>query len=651
MPRATRKVSEKEPDLFASTGGSVTRRFLGWDASLVHSVTAHLAAGWDGIGALDLSEWLIVVPTRNASRRLREALAIHAATKNAAVLPPLTVTPDFLTSPERVADMQAAGRVETLLLWAAEMLRMNLEDHRQLFPVDPVERNFTWALKTANDLLQVRETLNENGLSLGDAARMLENSEMEPERWRDLAKLERECLRATEANGFIDWQVARRRAAGTGTLPDSVKRIVIAGVLDPSVLAIQALERHSRRIPVEVLIFAPHVTHSGFFDLWGRPVADAWLTQPIHIPTPENTIHQGSSPAEQAAAAMEILATYPNPGAVAAIGVADAEVSAPLEKTLAEHDIGAYDPAGKRMGTHGVFHLLRLLSQLSASRSFGTAAELMRCPDVVETVRRKAEEQTGTRPSLPQLLKDLDDLAVKALPDTLDDAIELAPRVSEESPIIVGLTWMDAVLKSLAGANFGTALTDFLADVFAARRFRSDRPQDAVFSAIADQDRTVLDALEGPATVSFRVRCRLEVDSNFCSRVLEEQVFYPERAERDIDLQGWLELLWEDAPHLIVTGMNDGKVPESIMAHQFLPDSARRALGLRNNDTRFARDACLMTIIIEHRQRIRRAGGLHLWSRGSRSRTSATIPSSLSMSRCGSAGAHASFFQETKTAQ
>jgi len=603
MPRATRKVSEKEPDLFASTGGSVTRRFLGWDASLVHSVTAHLAAGWDGIGALDLSEWLIVVPTRNASRRLREALAIHAATKNAAVLPPLTVTPDFLTSPERVADMQAAGRVETLLLWAAEMLRMNLEDHRQLFPVDPVERNFTWALKTANDLLQVRETLNENGLSLGDAARMLENSEMEPERWRDLAKLERECLRATEANGFIDWQVARRRAAGTGTLPDSVKRIVIAGVLDPSVLAIQALERHSRRIPVEVLIFAPHVTHSGFFDLWGRPVADAWLTQPIHIPTPENTIHQGSSPAEQAAAAMEILATYPNPGAVAAIGVADAEVSAPLEKTLAEHDIGAYDPAGKRMGTHGVFHLLRLLSQLSASRSFGTAAELMRCPDVVETVRRKAEEQTGTRPSLPQLLKDLDDLAVKALPDTLDDAIELAPRVSEESPIIVGLTWMDAVLKSLAGANFGTALTDFLADVFAARRFRSDRPQDAVFAAIADQIAQVLDALEGPAASLFPSALSSGSRLELLLRVLEEQVFYPERAARDIDLQGWLELLWEDAPHLIVTGMNDGKVPESIMAHQFLPDSARRALGLRNNDTRFARDACLMTIIIENRQR------------------------------------------------
>ena len=602
MPRPPKNLNSEEPSLSVQT--AVTRRFLGWEKPLVHAVAEHLAGGWNGSGALDLSEWMVVVPTRNASRRLREALAVHAATQGAAVLPPLTVTPDFLTSPDRIADIQAAGQVETLLLWSAELLRIDLDDYRHLFPVDPVERNFTWALKTANDLLQVRETLNENGLSLADAARLLENSEMEPERWRDLANLENECVSATEANGFTDWQVARRRAATTGTLPVGVKRIVIAGVLDPSVLATRALERHARQIPVEVLIFAPVETHSHKFDLWGRPMPETWLSEPIHIPEPEGTIHQGSSPAEQAAATLDLLAGYPNPGAVAAIGIADVEISAPLEKTLSEHQIGAYDPAGKRMGTHGVFHLLRLLSQLCTSRSFGTAAELMRCPDVIETIRRKAEENTGTRPTLPQLLIGLDKLAVRSLPDTLDDAIELAPQLKEGGVLLIGLEWMNSVLQNISGSNFGSALTDFLADVFAARRFRSDRPQDAVFAAIADQISQVLDALDGPAVSLFPKALSAGSRLELLLRVLEDQVFYPERAARDIDLQGWLELLWEDAPHLIVAGMNDGKVPESIMAHQFLPDSARRALGLRNNDTRFARDACLMTVIIELRQRI-----------------------------------------------
>lgn len=597
-------------DLFSDrsqpTQAGMKRLFLGWEKPLVQSVTEHLATDWNGQGALDLSDCLIVVPTRHASRRLREALAVFAATKGAAVLPPLTVTPDFLTSPDRLLDINAAGQVDTLLLWTAEMLRLDLESHRHLFPIDPVERTFTWALKTAGDLLQVRETLNENGLSLLDAANLLEKSEMEPERWRDLAKLEQQCLEATESHGFIDWQVVRRQAAAEGLLPSMVRRIMIVGVLDPSLLAIQALDRHSRHVPVQVLVFAPASTHSAHFDTWGRPIVQSWLTEPIHIDRPNFTIHQGSTPAAQASEAMTLISAHSIPGKVAAIGVADVEIAAPLEKTLGENGIGAYDPAGKSMGAHGVFHLLRLLSQLSASRSFSSAAQLMRCPDVAETVRQKAEDQTGLRPSLTRLLNDLDQLTVKALPDTLDDAIELAPRTLDEtviSPIIIGLAWLAETLKNLASSNFGGALTDFLAEVFSQCSFQLDRPKDAVFAAIADQIAQVLDALEGPSAGLFQPSLSAGSRLELLLRVMNDQVFYPERSAHDIDIQGWLELLWEDAPHLVIAGMNEGKVPESILSHQFLPDSARRALGLRNNDTRFARDACLMTCIIELRKR------------------------------------------------
>ena len=603
MPRPSRTDPQSQPDLFSSTQAA-TRRFLGWDTPLVRAVATHLAKDWSRNGALDLSEYLVVVPTRNVSRRLREALAVMAAEHQAAVLPPMTVTPDFLSAPARITDANPAGQVETLLIWAAELLRLEMDEYRNLFPVDPVEMHFSWALKMAGDLLQVRETLNENGLSLQDAARMLDNSEMEPERWRDLAKLERWCVKATEAKGYVDWQVMRRRAASSGLPPDNVKRIVMAGVLDPSTLAVQALERWSRSLPVEVLVFAPEKSHRNHFDAWGRPIPETWLTEVIHIADPDTMIHQGSTPAEQAMAAVELLSAYADPGAVAAIGVADIEVSAPLEKALIERGIGAYDPAGRRMGTHGVFHLLRVLGQLMASRSFGAAAELIRCPDMAETIRRVVEEKTGERPGLQRLLMDLDELAVSALPDTIDDAIDLAPRaLREDTGLIIGLNWINERLSALGGKGFAAALTEFLGEVFASRKFRSDNPQDAVFAAIADQISEVLDAFDSPAAEDFPDDLSSASKLELLLQTLEAEVFYPERKARDIDLQGWLELLWEDAAHLVVTGMNDGKVPESIMAHQFLPDSARRALGLRNNDTRFARDATLMTCIIEMRKR------------------------------------------------
>ena len=55
----------------------------------------------------------------------------------------------------------------------------------------------------------------------------------------------------------------------------------------------------------------------------------------------------------------------------------------------------------------------------------------------------------------------------------------------------------------------------------------------------------------------------------------------PPRSDRAaIELRGWLELPWDDAPALVVTGMNEGMVPASGGSDLFLPDTLRRRLKL-----------------------------------------------------------------------
>jgi ATP-dependent helicase/nuclease subunit B len=61
-----------------------------------------------------------------------------------------------------------------------------------------------------------------------------------------------------------------------------------------------------------------------------------------------------------------------------------------------------------------------------------------------------------------------------------------------------------------------------------------------------------------------------------------------------LELQGVLELLFEDAPHLVVAGFNDGYVPDSVAGDPFLPESIREKLGLKTNAARFARDAYVL---------------------------------------------------------
>ena len=80
-----------------------------------------------------------------------------------------------------------------------------------------------------------------------------------------------------------------------------------------------------------------------------------------------------------------------------------------------------------------------------------------------------------------------------------------------------------------------------------------------------------------------------------------------DRPPQAIELQGWLELLWEDAPHLVIAGFNDGLVPESIVGDPYLPENLRslRALRLKTNDERFVRDLYLLRALLEPR----RSGG------------------------------------------
>jgi ATP-dependent helicase/nuclease subunit B len=85
-------------------------------------------------------------------------------------------------------------------------------------------------------------------------------------------------------------------------------------------------------------------------------------------------------------------------------------------------------------------------------------------------------------------------------------------------------------------------------------------------------------------------------------RLLGESRRAEEKAAGALELEGWLELPWEDAPHLVVAGLNDGLVPEAVVGDAFLPESLRERLGLKTNAARLARDAYLLQALAASRQ-------------------------------------------------
>jgi len=71
---------------------------------------------------------------------------------------------------------------------------------------------------------------------------------------------------------------------------------------------------------------------------------------------------------------------------------------------------------------------------------------------------------------------------------------------------------------------------------------------------------------------------------------------------RVLDVQGWLELLYEPGPHLVLCGMNEGKVPARKSGDPFLGESACAMLGLTRDADRAARDAFLYQAMLEARR-------------------------------------------------
>ena len=68
-----------------------------------------------------------------------------------------------------------------------------------------------------------------------------------------------------------------------------------------------------------------------------------------------------------------------------------------------------------------------------------------------------------------------------------------------------------------------------------------------------------------------------------------------------IDVQGWLELLFEPGRHLVLCGMNEGKVPARKTGDPWLGEAAAVQLGLLTNAHRAARDAFLYRSMLESR--------------------------------------------------
>lgn len=576
--------------------------FLGWDRPFIQAVTEWMIPTLP-LGPPDFSRQWILVPTRQAGRRLRQALASRCALGETGLLGLRVTTPAMLLA-------GGAGRPDAppmliKAVWANVLREAAPDAFPALLPVKMTERSWRWALQTGALLQGLREQLAEADLGMDDVPRKAGERLPEPERWQALADLEARFLKALEVTGYGD-PVMRKRALPLGdALPEDTESIVLAGVPDPPILALRLLERLARSIPVTVLVHAPE-SMADTFDRWGRPLPDAWSTRSLPIPDDENSLILAANPEDQARLALRELDAHAVRFGMndVGLGVPDPEVASFLEQALSEWHVTVMNPAEPPLSRQPVCRLLAMLPALTGPADYPTLSRILRHEDVLEALVHRF----ALSPAL--LLTELDTFQNAFLPVGLEDFTE--PRLQGYGPVpdmrntrFPGLEKAIRFVRELRTSltrqpSLTAGVRLAMQMVYGHRRVSDALPQDRTFTAAAGEINSALSELESV----FRLNARFTPAEGMeiLTYALGERTLPREQEQADLDLEGWLELAWNPAPFLLITGLNEGIVPESRIGDVFLPDSLRVHLGMRDDSSRLARDLFILNTLLACRE-------------------------------------------------
>lgn len=479
-------------------------------------------------GAKSLAHLMVVVPTAQSGRRLRQKLAAHFG----AIIPPTIVQPQHLVLPPAMENI--AGRTDELLAFQAALGEKG-------------------SLEVAAQFSDIRGILGANALTFADVAARVgeilndENADLEIERWRGFAEIEKHYFAALEKSGKVDRVIAIKSILENPPELEGVKTIVLAGLLDPLPALQSLLEIYRTRDNLKIIKLS---------------VACSSTEKTVVLPCATAT-----SEAEKAA---EYFAAVKSDEALPALCVADAEEYPEVQCAMQAKGLKVHDPSCIPLATSSLGHLVDQVVALSRTRSYGVFSAFIRGGDVR---RWLCKELSITESEYVLALTQLDNKQAELLPETMDDI-----RTKTKGKLRAIFDAVDIALRK-------KGIRQILQAIFK-DRLLDERDADArEFAAAATVVSELLD------------ECGAQLD--LLAMRLKETTYSLEPDEGEVVLtDGWLEVPFLDADELYIMGFNEGRVPESVIGHAFLPDRLRRGLGLVDNVARAARDLQILRLAL-----------------------------------------------------
>jgi ATP-dependent helicase/nuclease subunit B len=573
----------------------IERKFLGLDHASLPLAADYLAVRYHLGAALDLSQVLVVVPGAQAGRRLLELLVDCSQRRSIRLTPPQIETvgrvPERLYLPQR----PFATDLIQQLAWA-RVLRDCDRDKLRSILVPPAEGDDLRWLEYGRLFWRLYQEVAADGLDFAQVAKRGQQIKQFPERsrWSVLHDLQQAYLRMLDRLELWDIQMARQVAIEQRECHTDCD-LILVGAADMTVLLRKMLDQVSDR--VTTLVFAPESWHDRF-DRHGCLIPSAW--QSVTIDLPHHPVHVVEGPAEQADRVARCLADFE--GRYRAdeitIGLAD-EAAAPLiQRQLQQCEIRSRYAGGVPLSRTSPYRLIAAVLAFLRSGSYTDFAALVRHPDADQYL-----QQQGVAPTW---LDDLDEYYRRHLPDRWGTTWVRDPcgqSVADAySKIQRCLGEFDSSIRPMI--QWANPLRSLVTTVYGGRDWNQ---QDASQRMVLHVLRRLQEVLEEQIEpIPQRLMPSLPA-ADMLQLVLDQLQSDCLPVPTDagaVHLAGWLELALDDAPALIVCGLNEGLVPSSVNADLFLPDALRSRLGLQDNQRRYARDAYALSVLMATRQHL-----------------------------------------------
>jgi hypothetical protein len=608
-------------------GDQGTRRvFLGWDRPVLPAAAEHLLDHYLRDGVADMRAATVVLPGSRARRRLVELLLDEADRRRAILVPPRTTTAGGLAEILAPPRGSVADPVLSLRAWSLALRSAGPGLVAEVFPhMDDTASPAEWD-QLADLLAAMHQRLAGEGHRFSDVARVCRSGAPfdDSARWDALAQVQRGYLRLLAQAGLVDPFESRLEALATH-VPGHAGDLWLVALADLPEVTRRLMESSGAtaytliQAPLEMATLQPEP-----FDAWGLPTTEFWAQ--ARIPVPDQVLAMVERPVSQADAVMAALealdAATTTQDVVLAVH-SRSEVVPYLEQRLRARGVATRYAAGTPLSRTGPVRLLQAVADYMDGRRFPALAALLRHPEVGTLLHRG-----GMDLSAPHAMEVADAYFNDHLPSSLGGSIPKGARFTELFPALVRALERDGGGESPGAGREGSGIEGplrrfrgsrlrsrwmpevmrFLVESYGHVELDRSRPDDRrLLEALGHVRRVALALAQAPAALDEECTGPEAIRAVLAG--LAGQSIPPDPDRRAVEILEWLEVPLDDAPVALITGFNEGFLPESASGDSFLPDSLSTRLGLPDNRRRLSRDAYRLAAVLHSKKTVRLIAG------------------------------------------